>query len=140
MSRAVLTFTNGWQTKTTVLGGGLEEYPFEFRTDYLPASGGEGKYPSPWDTFLAALMGCQGTHVYGYLMDKGVSTDNFRLEMNIVYGEDMREVQEFQMDIFLPEDCPPEIRRGALQAARDCKIIRHMFDFSPKFTFKIKNN
>lgn len=132
MARVEATFPGGYRTKCIVQG---TEKSFEFNTDYSKAYGGKGEFPTPWDTFLASFMACQGIHVRNYCAENGISTDDLKLQLDIVTAEDNREVIEFKVNIIFPHDFPEEMKEGALYEARHCKVIQHLLDFSPKVTY-----
>ena len=133
MPRVETTFPGGYKTRSIVHGVTGTDY--EFCTDYSKPYGGEGSAPTPWDTFLAALMACQSVHVRNFCAEHDIPTENLKLQLDLVTAEDNREVLDFQVHILFPKEFPEELRDGALYAARHCKVVQHLLDFHPVVTY-----
>lgn len=134
MPRAETTFPGGFKTKTSILSPGSGDI-FEFRTDYSKPYGGDGGVPTPWDTFLAALMACQSVHIRNFCAEHDIPTDDMKVQLDLVMAEDNREVKEFKIHVVFPKGVSEELKKGALDAARHCKVVQHMLDFDPAVTY-----
>ena len=54
---------------------------FTIATDQPVTGGGDGSAPAPFDLFMASIGTCAGIYVLGFLQQRGIPTDDARLEM-----------------------------------------------------------
>lgn len=128
--RTEASFPGGYRTDILVESPGSGKI-MEFHTDYSKEYGGDGSAPTPWDTFLAAMTACQGIHVRNFLASHHVPTEKVRVQMDLILADDNREVKEFRTNIVFPKGISKEVKRGAIEEARHCKVVQHLLDFEP---------
>ena len=115
---------------------------FTIRTDDPEVMGGDEEYPTPWGVFLTALTACQGMNIHEYCTRNGLKPDGITVSLDIHYaevkpGEKPREVSRFDIQISVPADFPSSHIEGMKQAARDCKIVKHILDYKPEFHYTV---
>ena len=54
---------------------------FTIATDQPVMGGEDGTAPAPFDLFMASIGTCAGIYVLGFLQQRGIPTDDTRLEM-----------------------------------------------------------
>lgn len=127
-----LTYPGGYKTKSTLYG-------FDVFTDYPTYLGGENTAPAPWDLFLVALASCQGIHIRNFCAQHNISTEGIRLLLDQTPSEDNPDkFTEFNLQIELPKDFPEDLKEGLLQAARSCRVVKHLTEYDVKINQTIQ--
>ena len=119
------------------------EKDFTVHTDYPQYMGGAEAYPTPWGLFLTALTACQGMNIHEYCTANGIDPSSIAVSLDMEYakvkpGEKPKEVASFDICITVPEEFPTEHLEGLENAARGCKIVKHILDYSPAFHYTVK--
>lgn len=133
MAIVELTYPGGYKTKSSLYG-------FEIYTDYPEYLGGENTALAPWDLFLASLISCQGIHIRNYCVENGISTDGIRILLDQIESEDNPNYfTDFNIDIELPLDFPEDKKEGLIEAARSCRVVKHLTEYTVNVNQKIIN-
>ena len=99
---------------------------FEIKTDQPTNSGGDGSAPAPFDLFLASLGTCAGIFALGFMRNRKLNTDGFRILMSFERDEERHLIKKVRMDFRLPKDFPPRYKDALLNAAGLCTVKRHL--------------
>jgi len=105
------------------------------KTDQPAVAGGENSAPAPFDLFLASIGTCAGFYVKMFCEQRGVSTQNIRLEQIMHKNAETRMIAEIEIRIYLPTDFPVQYREAVVQAANACAVKKHIAT-APEFSVK----
>ena len=103
---------------------------FTVSTDQLPAAGGHGSAPSPFQVFLASLGTCAGIYVLGFCGQRGLATDDIRLIQNVTMDPATSLAEKISIEIQLPANFPEKYKAAVIRAAEQCKVKKH-FEHPP---------
>ncbi|HOX23953.1 MAG TPA: OsmC family protein [Elusimicrobiales bacterium] len=95
-------------------------------TDQPKPAGGDGSAPSPFDLFLASMATCAGYYVLDFLSQRGIPSEQVRLEAKFTRNESTHLVSKVELDIKLPPDFPDKYRQAVVKAAELCAVARHL--------------
>ena len=99
---------------------------FTIKTDQTIPSGGENSAPTPFNLFLASLGTCAGIYVKSFCDQRGLGTDNIRIEMDYVYDQTQKMIVKFIMLIYMPADFPEQYEAAVIKTASLCAVKRHL--------------
>ena len=103
---------------------------FTVCTDQLPAAGGQGSGPSPFQVFLASLGTCAGIYVMTFCRQRGVATDGIHLIQKVTLDPATNLAERISIEIQLPADFPEKYKTAVIRAAEQCKVKKH-FEHPP---------
>lgn len=92
------------------------------KTDQSVESGGEGKYPEPFDLFFASLGTCSALYVYRFCEERSISTDNIKIKLDYDYDDEKKVLKKIVLNIDLPEDFPKKYKKAVIRAANLCSV------------------
>jgi putative redox protein len=104
-------------------------------TDQAPDNGGEGKEPTPYQVFLAALATCTGIYVLNFCEARKIPTKGLKLIQRIDRDEKTRRLNLVETEVVLPAGFPEKYEKAVLRAAGLCSVKKAFLD-PPEFTFK----
>jgi putative redox protein len=103
---------------------------FTVGTDQLPAAGGQGSGPSPFQVFLASLGTCAGIYVLTFCRQRGVASDGIHLIQNVTLDPATSLAEKISIEIQLPADFPEKYKSAVIRAAEQCKV-KKQFEHPP---------
>lgn len=127
-----LTYPGGHRTKTSLRG-------FEIYTDYPRYLGGDESAPAPWHLFLASLASCQGIHIRNYCAENNLNYAGIKLTVDpVASANDPDRFTDFNIEVFLPEGFPDGHVEAMLNAAKACRVVKHLCVYPVQVNLKIK--
>jgi ribosomal protein S12 methylthiotransferase accessory factor len=96
------------------------------RTDQPVWGGGEGSAPTPFDLFLASMGTCAGIYVLSFCQQRGLPTDDIRIQEHIDVDSATHMVRNVTLEIQLPPDFPKKYETALVKAAELCAVKRHL--------------
>lgn len=123
--------------------GGKQVYAeingFTVKTDQSPRGGGEGLFPEPFTMFLASLGTCAGIYVKSFCDQRGLPTENIRLNQDLEYDPVRRMVAKFKIDIKVPQDFPEKYDEALIRSASQCAVKKHLHPDIELITKVVRN-
>jgi ribosomal protein S12 methylthiotransferase accessory factor len=98
------------------------------RTDQPAESGGTGKYPAPFDLFLASIGTCAGIYVKSFCEQRGIPAGDIKIIQSMSYDIKKRLVDRIDLDIQLPDSFPLKYKDAVVNAANLCAVKKHLQD------------
>lgn len=96
------------------------------RTDQPVVGGGEGSAPTPFDLFLASMGTCAGIYVLSFCQQRGLPTDDIRIQERVDVDPRTHMVREVTLEIQLPPDFPAKYKTALVKSAELCAVKRHL--------------
>lgn len=95
-------------------------------TDQPVQAGGEGSAPAPFDLFIASLGTCAGFYVRSFCDQRGIPTEDIRLELETVTNKETHLISNIDIKIILPSGFPEKYKDAVINAANLCTVKRHL--------------
>lgn len=108
---------------------------FVIPTDQPVYSGGDGKAPTPFSLFLAAIGTCAGVYVLSFCQQRDIPTENIRIRQRMVTNPETHMTERITLDIMLPEDFPARYANALVKAASLCAVKKHL-ENPPEFELR----
>ena len=99
---------------------------FEIKTDQPVSAGGEGSAPTPFDLFLASLGTCAGIYAVGFLQNRKLSTEGFKIDLSFDWDEKSHLINKVGMRVTLPEGFPLKYKDALIKSMELCTVKRHL--------------
>ena len=93
---------------------------FDIHADATELNGGEGKYPEPFDYFVASVALCASHYAREFCLARKISTEGFCLKTSTRKSDDAKIV--FVTSIKLPKDFPAKYRKAILSTVNKCSV------------------
>jgi putative redox protein len=110
---------------------------FTVKTDQAVRSGGDGAFPEPFALFLASLGTCAGIYVKSFCDQRGIPTDQIRLNQEPRFDPVRHVIGEIDLTINVPSDFPEKYEQAMIQTASLCAVKRHLKE-DIKFSVKVE--
>lgn len=104
---------------------------YTVHTDMPQNLGGNGKYPNPFETFLASFLACTATSVFFYLKKHNINSDGIKLSLEPNIEGD--KIQSAVITINLSSSFPADKEAPLLAFAKHCKVGSHL-----NFQYEVK--
>ncbi len=101
---------------------------FTIPTDQPESSGGTGSAPSPFDLFFVSIGTCAGFYVLQFCRDRGIPTDNLKVNLLTEKNQDRKMVDRVKIEIHLPPTFPSKYKKAIVKAAETCTVKKHIED------------
>lgn len=94
----------------------------ELILDQRVRAGGDDEGPSPIELLGAALGSCVSLYVYKFLLARKLSTEGLRVEVSEHSAAKPHRIEQFDVNVVLPEDVPDLYRPMIEAVARVCPV------------------
>jgi len=101
---------------------------FTIKTDQSEKSGGDAEFPEPFTSFLAALGTCAGIYVRSFCDQRGIPTDQIKLNQENHFDAERKIMGRIDIQIQVPSDFPEKYESAVIQTANLCAVKRHLRD------------
>ena len=102
------------------------------QTDQLPAEGGEGSAPEPFQLFLASIATCAGVYAKDFCDAREIPIDGMALSMSGEYDQKARRFVKFALRLTLPDKFPEKYRKSIVRVMDLCSVKKHILN-APEF-------
>ncbi len=99
---------------------------FTVPTDQPSKSGGNDTAPSPFELFWASIGTCAGYYVLQFCRDRGIPTEEIKLNLRTHKNQEKKLVDRVQIEIKLPPAFPDKYRKAIIKAAESCTVKKHL--------------
>ena len=96
------------------------------KTDQPVESGGDGKFPEPFNLFLASLATCTGIYIKSFCDNRNIPTDKIKLVQETETDETTMMVTKINIEIQVPSDFPSNYLDALVHVAGKCKVKKHI--------------
>jgi len=104
-------------------------------TDQELDQGGEGKEPTPYEFFLAALGTCAGIFVLKFCEARNIPTQGLKVIQRVDRDEKTKHLNLVETEVILPKDFPEKYEKAVLRAAELCAVKKAILE-PPEFKLK----
>ena len=106
---------------------------FSIHYDQSVSSGGEGRYPNPFEHFLASLASCSAYYAKAYCDARNIPING--MELRAVFSR-LDEPPTYAIELKLPEGFPEKEREGIQRAVDKCAVKKMVLN-PPHFSLKL---
>lgn len=106
---------------------------FSIHYDQPVSSGGEGRYPNPFEHFLASLASCSAYYAKAYCEARDIPIKGMELRAVFSRAEDPI---TYNIELKLPEGFPEKERAGIQRAVDKCTVKKMVLN-PPVFSLKL---
>jgi putative redox protein len=99
---------------------------FTVATDQPVMGGGEGSAPTPFDLFMASIGTCAGIYVLGFLQQRGIPTEDARLELTRHVNPETGLIGRIEIQVHLPAGFPDKYHDAVVNAVNLCAVKKHL--------------
>lgn len=91
-------------------------------TDQLPAHGGLGSAPEPYELFLASLASCAGVYILKFCEARHIPTQGIGVVQRHQFNERDHRLERVELELTLPASFPEKYRSAVAAAAASCRV------------------